>query len=66
MSARYFCDKCGSELYWITTGTVQNSDGNKTFDIKTHQWLDLCHKCREKLLKDNEEETINYTKNMRW
>ena len=50
MSARYFCDKCGVELFLnrgLTNGTsFANCDGNKTYDTDTGEWLDLCDKCR--------------------
>ena len=55
MAAKYYCDKCGKELYWYTdydTGKNYsgNTDGYKTFDSETHQWLDLCNDCKNKKL----------------
>ena len=53
MAAKYYCDKCGKELYWYTdydTGKNYsgNTDGYKTFDSETNHWLDLCNDCKNK------------------
>ena len=57
-----FCDKCGKELLWygnimqsninanISTIAQQfNTDGYKTYDASSGQWLDLCLECKMKL-----------------
>ena len=56
---KYFCDKCGKELLWygnimpsnvyanISTMAQQfNTDGYKTYDAPSGQWLDLCFECK--------------------
>ena len=59
---KYFCDKCGKELLWygnimqsnvyanISTIVQQfNTNGFKTYEPSSGQWLDLCMECKTKL-----------------
>ena len=59
---KYFCDKCGKELFWYeniisnniyaninTIAQESNTDGFKTYDAASGQWLDLCRECKLKL-----------------
>ena len=70
MSAKYYCDKCGTELYWwsndsawnVNKVTIGNTDGYKTFDPKTGELLDLCNECRKQLLNENKEILDNFVK----
>ena len=50
---RYFCDKCGTEIFLITNHTIMNTDGNKTYDAETNQYLDLCNECRSRVYLNN-------------
>lgn len=57
---KFFCDKCGKELLWYENLTINNSyanistmaqrfntDGFKTYDTSSNQWLDLCFECKQ-------------------
>lgn len=59
---KYFCDKCGKELFWNGQVTLNNTyantnimaqqfntDGYKTYDALSGQWLDLCMECKMEL-----------------
>lgn len=59
---KYFCDRCGKELLWYgnimpsniyanTSIMAQqfNTDGYKTYDASSGQWLDLCMECKMEL-----------------
>lgn len=70
---KYFCDKCGKELLWYgnimpsniyanTSIMAQqfNTDGYKTYDASSGQWLDLCFECKygqtNKLSEEKDDE----------
>lgn len=60
---RYFCDKCGKELFWngmVSTNLFNvvstandpriNCDGTKTY--VGGMWQDLCNECKQKFYKE--------------
>lgn len=62
---KYFCDKCGKELFWYGNITPSNTYANintmaqnfnadsfKTYDSSSDRWLDLCIDCRNSLYKE--------------
>ena len=55
MATKYYCDMCGTELYWITNSLGEhsgNTDGYKTYDPSTGRWFDLCNTCKTRKLQD--------------
>lgn len=70
---KYFCDRCGKELYWrgmlntttniMTAANTEdpriNCSGCKTY-IGGNMWEDLCFECQQKLY---EKEHLTFSQN---
>ena len=68
---RYYCDRCGKELYWrgmLTANTIAaantvdpriNCSGYRTY-IGGNIWEDLCYECERKLY---EKKNLTFSQN---